>query len=910
MPEPLVASTAPRAALEAAPPTGLSALDAAGRLTRDGPNLLPGSEPRTLWRMVQGVFTEPMFLMLLVAGGIYLLLGDRAEASLLLAFVFVVIGITLAQERKTQRALESLRDLSAPRALVIRDGQEQRIAGRDVVRGDLLVLHEGDRVAADAVLVQGQLTVDESLLTGEAVPVDKLPVPEPDDAPQLNVDPPARLATSSRPATSDAQPPPGGDGTPHLFASTVVTKGVGLARVRATGAATAVGHIGQALAATTEPPSGLQRSSRRLIVQLTVAGLMLATAQVLLGWLWDGHSLLASVLSGIALAMAILPEEIPVILTVFLALGAWRISHSQVLTRRMSAVEALGAITVLATDKTGTLTQNVMRVAELRAGGVGFSPEGATSLPEPFHELAEFALLATPADPFDPMEKALRQFGRQWLDGTEHVHADWAPEFQYPLSPDILAMTLVFSSDAPARHLLATKGAPEAVMDLCHLPQAERDTLAAEVLVMAERGLRVLGVARGAWLGRGHGNGEGPALPADWPGSQHDFTFSFLGLVAFMDPPRAEVPAALAECRAAGVRVIMMTGDHPATASAIAQQVGLSDRPAVLTGPEIAALDDAALRIRLREVDLCARLQPEQKLRLVQLLQQDGEVVAMTGDGVNDAPALKAADVGVAMGQRGTDVAREAAALVLLDDSFASIVAAIRQGRRIYDNITRAMRFVFAVHVPMILLTLLPVLLRWPALLLPVHVAMLQLLIDPACSIVYEAEPEAADLMTRPPRPRDASPFALANLGAGLMQGTGLAAVLLLGYGVLTGGVGAPAAWGLDPGLGEAAARAVVFMALVTGVFLLVLANRSPRRARSDEPRQTNPWLVRMAGAVALLLVAVTTVPWLRKVMGFAAPDATGLAAAAVLLTVTGVWLWMARRVTGWRRGRAAKTAT
>ena len=365
---------------------------------------------------------------------------------------------------------------------------------------------------------------------------------------------------------------------------------------------------------------------------------------------------------------------------------------------------------------------------------------------------------------------------------------------------------------------------------------------------MAERGLRVLGVARGVW----HGNGqaghraspEDPATGSGWPASQHDFTFSFLGLVAFMDPPRAEVPAALAECRAAGVRVIMMTGDHPATASAIAQQVGLSDRPAVLTGPEIAALDDDALRSRLRQVDLCARLQPEQKLRLVQLLQQDGEVVAMTGDGVNDAPALKAADVGVAMGQRGTDVAREAAALVLLDDSFASIVAAIRQGRRIYDNITHATRFVFAVHMPVILLTLVPALLHWPALLLPVHIVLLELLIDPACSIVFEAEREAADLMTRAPRARDASPFALANLGAGLVQGIGLAAILLLGFGVLTGlgrtaNLGPGLRQGPGPGRGQRPRRGL--HGAGGGVFLLVLANRSPRRARRGRVPANQP---------------------------------------------------------------------
>ncbi|TAM34171.1 MAG: HAD family hydrolase, partial [Burkholderiaceae bacterium] len=656
---------------------GLTADEAARRLAADGPNVLPGSAPKSTWAIVRGVLTEPMFLMLLAAGGIYLVLGDRAEALFLLGFVFVVIGITLVQERKTQRALESLRDLSAPRALVIRDGQELRIPGRDVVRGDLLVLHEGDRIAADAQLLEGQLEVDESLLTGEAVPVSKL-------SPTLGAG--TVNAPTAPMGTTDG-------GGAALFASTVVTRGVGLAEVCTTAAQTAVGRIGTDLVATLEPPSALQEGSRKLVRRLGAGAVVLALAQVLLGWWWNGKPLLDSLLSGIALAMAILPEEIPVILTVFLALGAWRISKQKVLTRRVTAVEALGAITVLAVDKTGTLTVNRMAVAELATAQARFTPEGADELPEGFHLLAEFAMLATPGDPFDPMEKAIQQFGHQWLVGTEHVHDGREPEFEYALSGEILAMTRVFASSEPAHHLLATKGAPEAVVDLCHLDSPRRDAIRLQVEAMAERGLRVLGVARGRWAGV-------PAVPGTaprWPQSQHDFDFEFLGLVALADPPRAEVPTALAECRRAGVRVIMMTGDHPATARAIAQQVGLSERPDVITGAELEALDDESLRRRLSHVDLCARLKPRHKLRLVQLLRASGEVVAMTGDGVNDAPALKAADVGIAMGERGTDVAREAAALVLLDDSFARIVAAIRQGRRIDDNIRKATRFVFAV---------------------------------------------------------------------------------------------------------------------------------------------------------------------------------------------------------------------
>jgi Ca2+-transporting ATPase len=819
--------------------TGLDPAEAARRLAAQGPNLLPGSTPKSTLAIAISVLTEPMFLMLLVAGSLYLVLGDRAEAIFLLASVFVIIGITLVQERKTQRALESLRELSAPRALVIRAGQEIRIPGREVVCGDVLVLHEGDRIAADAVLREGDLDVDESLLTGESVPLAKAP----------------------------------GEAGGQLFASTVVTRGVGVAEVNATATATAVGRIGQALVTTAEPISRLQQTSRRLVRNLAVAGLLLAIAYCLLSWLWNGHAFIESVLSGVALTMSILPEEIPVVLTVFLALGAWRISRHKVLTRRVPAVETLGAISVLAVDKTGTLTQNRMQVAELGLADAAFCDAGASDLPEPFHELVEFAMLATPADPFDPMEKAISRFGLRWLTDTEHVHAEWSPEIEYGLSPDILAMTRVFCGEVRAQHLLATKGAPEAVIDLCHLAAPEAATILRQVEAMAARGLRVLGVARGEWQGDA------------WPQSQHDFTFRFLGLVGFIDPPRPEVRAAIAECRDAGVRIIMLTGDHPVTARAIARQVGLSERAEVITGPQIDALDAAALRLRLHQVDLCARLKPEQKLRLVQLLRDGGEVVAMTGDGVNDAPALKAADVGIAMGERGTDVAREAAALVLLDDSFASIVAAIRQGRRIYDNITKATRFVFAVHVPIIALALVPTLLHWPVLLMPVQIVLLELVIDPACSIVFEAEPEAADIMSRPPRARDSSPFARANLKLGLIQGLGLAVILLCGYGGMLG-----------QGLPAAHARTAMFVALVSGLFLLTLANRDPAAWLLKRSHAGNPWLLRMFGGVAVMLAMVIGVPYFRHVMALAWPDARTLAWAMAMLLATFAWL------EGWRR--------
>jgi Ca2+-transporting ATPase len=513
---------------------GLDEAEAALRLAQDGTNTLPGSEPKSMLRIALGVLVEPMFLMLLAAGGIYLLIGDAAEAVFLLGSVFVIIGLTLAQERKTQRALEALRQLSAPRALVLRSGREQRIASCDVVRGDLLVLHEGDRIAADAVLLQGQLSTDEALLTGESVPLDK---------------------TST-----------GGAAAATVFASTVVTRGVGVARVTQTGAHTAVGRVGAALASTALVPSGLQLASRAIVRRLAVAGLAVALCLVLLSWLWDGRPLLDSLLLGIALAMAVLPEEIPVVLTVFLALGAWRLSRQHVLTRRVQAVEALGAITVLALDKTGTLTQNRMMVAELWSPDASYTQANGQALPENLHGLAEFALLATPQDPFDPMEKAIRSFGQQHLAGTEHWHAQWTPEQTYPLSSQILAVTHGFARDEPAQarpgHLLASKGAPEAMADLCHLEPHAARALDAQVQAMAARGLRVLAVAKGQWRGD------------VWPASQHDLSFEMLGLIGLADPPRPDALPAVAACRAARIRILMLTGDHPATARAIAAQVG------------------------------------------------------------------------------------------------------------------------------------------------------------------------------------------------------------------------------------------------------------------------------------------------------------------------------------------------
>ncbi|HSD82740.1 MAG TPA: HAD-IC family P-type ATPase, partial [Anaerolineae bacterium] len=689
--------------------TGLSEAEVTARLAAEGYNELPSTKPRSIFAITWEVIREPMFLLLVACGVIYLLLGDAQEALMLMGFVSVVIGITLYQERKTERALEALRDLSSPRALVIREHEEKRIAGREVVRGDILVLNEGDRVPADAALLSSvNLAADESPLTGESVPVRKITWD--------GVQDPSR---------------PGGDDLPFVYSGTLLVQGHGFAEVRATGARTEIGKIGKALQAVEPEDTLLQRETNRMVRNLAILGLSLCVL-VVVGYGLTRGDWLEGFLAGITLAMATLPEEFPVVLTIFLALGAWRISQKHVLTRRMPAIETLGATTVLCTDKTGTLTLNKMALVQLDVDGETCHLQQSLKgdLPEKFHALVEFSILASQRDPFDPMEKAILQVGDQYLTHTEHLHNDWTLIQEYPLSKKLLALSHVWQSPDQQEYIIAAKGAPEAIANLCHFTPEQLATLMTRITSLASVGLRVLGVARARFQ------------ESDLPGDQHDFVFEFIGLIGLADPIRPAVPMAIQNCYRAGVRVIMITGDYPGTAQNIAQQIGLTPHDQVITGPELDQMDEVELRRRIAHTNLFARVVPEQKLRIVEALKADGEVVAMTGDGINDAPALKAAHIGVAMGERGTDVARESGALVLLDDDFSSIVSAVRLGRRIFDNIKKAIGYIFAIHVPIAGMSLIPVLFKWPLMLMPVHILFLELIIDPACSTIFEAEPE------------------------------------------------------------------------------------------------------------------------------------------------------------------------
>ena len=833
---------------------GISESDARQRLLEDGPNELPTSKSRRFLALLKEVLFEPMVLLLIGCGAIYMILGDRQEAIILLGFLGIIIFITIYQEQKTETALEALKNLSSPRALVIRDGQKKRIPGREVVRGDLLLLSEGDRVPADAkILSSSSLMVDESLLTGESIPVEKFSSLE-------------------------------------VLAGTTVVRGQATTQVFSTGLKTELGKIGKVLETALPETTRLQAETGRLVKILAVVATALCVLVVVVYGL-TRHDWLGGFLSGLTLAMAILPNELPAVLMIFLALGAWRISLRHVLTRKMPAVENLGSATVLCVDKTGTLTMNQMSVRMLFAYGSGNISEELDllasphqPLPEKFHTLVEFGILASSPSPFDPMEKAVQSAGTEYLSQTEHLHPDWKLAREYPLSPELLAVSHVWKNNSQDGYVIGAKGAPEAIMDLCHLDSLQIKEISSKLEEFGGRGLRVLGVARAVLASN------------TLPGKQHDYDFKFQGLLGLADPVRPNVLEAIQECHQAGVRVIMITGDHAITARAIAHEIGLHNPSEIITGAELDQMNEASLVCRLKSVNCFARMVPVQKLRLVEALKQSGEVVAMTGDGVNDAPALKTAQIGIAMGGRGTDVARESAALVLLDDEFSSIVAAIGTGRRIFDNLRGAMAYLLAIHVPIAGISVLPVLFKLPLVLMPVHIAFLHLIIEPACSVVFEAEPPAGDTMKRNPRPESEPLFSKHLILPALSQGLVVLGIVLGVYLI-----------SLYRGQGERDARALTFTTLIFANLSLILVNRSWSRTVLEGIRSPNKALWWVLSGGLLILAVVLYVPTVRELFRFSVLHSVDLAICfgAGLLSIAWFEGWKLWR----RRGIPTKTS-
>jgi P-type Ca2+ transporter type 2C len=775
---------------------GLTSTIAAEHLKRDGYNELPSTNKRSFMHIVFEIIKEPMFVLLIVAGVVYLLLGDRFDAIFLMVFACLSVAITIVQEARSEKVLEALRNLASPRALVIRDGLRVHIAGREVVCDDLLVVVEGDRVAADATLLSSQdLLLDESLLTGESVSVRKL-------AQQANVETAVKVAIT-----------PGGEDSPYLFAGSLVVRGSGVALVHATGLRSEMGKIGHALKSIETEQPHLQKQLSGLVRNFAVIGAVASIVTVLLFWALRG-SWLQAMLGGIALGMSMLPAEFPMVMAVFMAMGAWRISKVRVLTRRTSAIESLGAVTVLCTDKTGTLTENKMTVTNIVYGinskSENWDQTQKIKVNTGTQTVLKVALLACPLHPNDPMDIAIHQLAHAQIGANDISFSQYILIKAYGLRPDFFAVANVMSDNKNQTATIYAKGALETICTLCQLTESQLRSINEQAEALANKGIRVLAIAQ-ANVKEKTGADQLKKLPE----TLREFTLDYVGLIGFADPLRANVPAAVAECHAAGIRVVMITGDYPATAKAIAQQAGLAATN-VLSGDAIETMTDEVMAAVLKTTFIFARIRPNQKLRIVQLLKKQGEIVAMTGDGVNDAPAIKAADIGIAMGGRGTDVAREASSLVLLDDDFGSIVKTIQLGRRIYDNLRKTIEYIIAVHIPIAGLAILPLLLGLPLMLIPIHIAFLEMVINPACSIVFEAEAAENNVMQRPPRDPKSPLVLRKRVIWAVTQGLLVLAVLAV---ILVSAT--------YQKLPEADIRTLVFTALVLLNMGLILVNRS-----------------------------------------------------------------------------------
>lgn len=749
--------------------------------------------------MLGEVFTEPLVLLLLAACALYFALGDVVEGWFMAGAILFVVLLDVVQDVRAEKAIDTLRVLSQPMVQVIRDGGAVDIPVEEVVVGDVLSISEGQRIAADAVLLQlHDLSVDESILTGESMPVSKH-IPD----------------------------------NPNLFQGTMVSSGSGFARVTAVGVQTELGRLGRSLETLESEPTPLKRKIDRFVRQMMLAGLF-AFLVVLAVNMAYGYPFWSALLFSLAFAMALIPEEIPVAFSTFMALGAYRMTRLSVLVKQPRTVESLGTATVICLDKTGTMTENKMSVAEI----VDYRGFGTV--------LAAARWASEPV-PFDAMEQAICAAYEHSIPEGQGLHRPMAHE--YPLEGAPPMMTHVY--DALGGFEVVAKGGVERILRVCQAGEQERHQALKDTQRMASNGWRVLGVCRATW----------PASKP-LPERQDDFPFVFEGLLALYDPPKANIQDVIDGFYRAGVDVKMITGDHPETARYIAQKSGIRDGAAVVTGEDLQDMDEDQLRTAARENHVFARMFPEAKLRLVQALKASGEVVAMTGDGVNDGPALKSAQVGVAMGHRGSETARAAASMVLLDDDLTHMVAAIQTGRRIYDNLRKAIRYILSIHLPIVLVVLIPLLLGWEYLHIftPVHVIFLELIMGPTCAIAFEGEPGEPGGSSAPPDTSSQHLFSGQELMLSVVQGLAIALGLLLMY-----------QWGVRQGASEALVRTYVFITLLVSNIALTLVNRSFKHTLRITLGYRNPVIWYIIGLTVLVTALLLLVPALRAIFELSA---------------------------------------
>lgn len=816
---------------------GLTSAEAKRLQEHYGKNELTPQKKESFLRKVLLIICEPMFLLLIVAAIIYFILGEPRDGAIMLIFVMGIISIDVIQEWKTDKTLNALKDLSAPLVTVIRDGKEQTIASSDLVPSDLMMIHEGVKIPADGIVIKcSDLCVDESSLTGEAEGVWKIP-------------------------TENAEPVADYWRRDYCYAGTLVTQGTGTILADKIGADTEYGKIGANVASAPDEATPLQKQTGSLVKLCAgIAAVLFALVGMFTYLNIPDHSfgdrLIESILSGITLAMAMIPEEFPVILTVFLSMGAWRLAKKQSLVRKLPSVETLGAVSVLCVDKTGTITMNQMTVQDTWAA------DGDT------HTLCEIMGLGCETDAYDPMEKAMLAHCDSLGISKEHL---FSGEFvnEYAFTNELKMMGHTWRRNNAL--VIAAKGSPERILTICQLTESEKEAVEYKITEMSKQGLRVIAVATAKLQNE-----------AEIPPQITDCRLTLCGLIGLADPPRESVKADIAVCKKAGIRVVMITGDNGMTAASIAKKIGMPNSDHIITGDMLNEMTGEELREKVKDVSIFSRVIPEHKMRIVKAFKENGEIVAMTGDGVNDAPALKYADIGIAMGKRGSEVSREAADLILMDDNFTTIVETVKDGRRIYDNIRKAVGYVFTIHIPIAFAALLaPMLGIAPAalLLFPLHVVLLELIIDPTCSIVLERQPAETDIMERWPRHPKEKLLTARILFKSVIQGLVIFAASFGAYYAMLGG---------NPENAPAARAMGLAIIMLSNLFLVQVnssdhdfALQSVKRLAKD----TVMWAVNLGTLAMLGIILYSPLNAFLKLAPLSTPlffSAVGIAAVAV----------------------------
>ena len=797
-----------------------------------GMNELVIQEKPNMLKKFLGVFKEPMFLLLLIAATVYFLLGAPKDGAIMLVFVGFVASITFIQEWKTEKTMNALKDLTSPKVNTLRDGKNILIKSTELVPGDVVFLSEGERIPADCIVLEpSNFSVDESILTGESEYVMKV------------------STTQSEKSTDYWK-------KDILYAGTLCVFGKCTAIVKFTGINTEYGKIGKAISEAKDEPTPLQKKVSILVKNIAIAGVILCISVMVASYFYS-FDILNSILSGISLAMAIIPEEFPVVLTVFLSMGAYRLAKNNTLMRKISAVETLGSATVLCVDKTGTITQNKMKVKSIYSDGRIFNNEDLKN-----QELSDLMVLSCEKDPYDPMEKAILEAAN--LSQLETL-------YKYDLSKKIAfdsktkRMANIYIKDN--KYYVAVKGSAETVLGLCNLDKETMDEINIEIDKMASNGLRVLALA--------HCTSEKVYEDLEC------YELTFKALVGLQDPPKEGVEEAIKLCKKAGIRVVMITGDYSKTAMAIGEEIGLKFTDKVIVGNEIDSLSENELCEVVKSCDVFSRVIPEQKMKIVKALKKNGEIVAMTGDGVNDAPALKSADIGIAMGQRGTEVAKEAAHMILMDDNFTTIVKSVKDGRRVYDNIRKAMVYILIIHIPIAAMAMFAPLFNLPRLLLPMHIMLLELIIDPTCSIVFEGEPAEANIMENPPRPPQ-EPLLTRNLTIKVvLQGVVMFLAAFM-----------PFHYMIDLGISSEYARSFSLITFIVANVTLVLVNRSNTELLYHLIKEKGSKVRLIVNSMALIMVfAIVYIPILN---GFFRTEKIGIYPLIIAIVLgfisTGWW--------------------